>query len=89
MISVIARSRFELLSQGPEPRMIDLYTIGLRASIFFSLVVYNSAVHRYLFSEIFASSYWRDTGLPRAGLFVHHYWWYWVDRSGIFRHQGF
>jgi hypothetical protein len=30
---MIARSRFELLSQGPEPCMIDLYTIGLRASI--------------------------------------------------------
>ncbi len=37
----IARSRFELLSQGPEPRMIDLYTIGLRASIFLLLIVYN------------------------------------------------
>ena len=31
-ISVVARSRFELLSQGPEPCMIDRYTTGLFGS---------------------------------------------------------
>ena len=31
-IKVVARSRFELLSQGPEPCMIDLYTTGLFGS---------------------------------------------------------
>ena len=29
---VVARSRFELLSQGPEPCMIDRYTTGLFGS---------------------------------------------------------
>ena len=39
-IKDIARSRFELLSQGPEPCMIDLYTIGLRVPSYFSRLFY-------------------------------------------------
>ena len=33
--SLIARSRFELLSRDPESRMIDRYTTGLLPHLFF------------------------------------------------------